>query len=241
MELRWIKEKIGRRITMADSLAKCAWDPMKAELPPGDRFLVIAPHPDDDVIGCAGTMLKALSMGKSVRVLFLSLSVLDAPSREARKGEVLSSLKVVGVDDYAINEEEYPATVKKVVDLIAPELDRWKPDCVFVPSPLENQDHHLMTFQGYVQALRSSKCDAATALYEVWGMVIPNMVVDITSQVDRKWESIAAHASQVQVVDYVRLAKALNEYRAISSNMKGYAEAFLYLEKKDLLKMFSDV
>lgn len=239
MELRLIKEKISGRMTIAESLAKCAWDPKKVEVPPGDRFMVIAPHPDDDVISSAGTILKALSLNKQVRTVFLSLPSLDAPSKEARKAEVLRSLQILGMDDFSLSESEFPATVKGVVDLIAPELERWKPDCVFVPSPLENQNQHLMAFEGYVQALRSSKCQAATALYEVWGLVIPNMVVDITSQVDRKGESIAAHASQVKVVDYVRLARSLNEYRAISSNMKGFAEAFLYLERDDLLKSFS--
>jgi len=117
-------------------------------------------------------------------------------------------------------------------------LMNWKPDCVLVPSPLENHRQHLMAFEGYVKSMRNSRCQAATALYEVWGPVIPNLVIDITNYMDGKSKSIAAHASQVKMVDYARMAKALNEYRAISSNLKGYCEAFLYMEKKDLLKMF---
>jgi LmbE family N-acetylglucosaminyl deacetylase len=241
LELRLIRQKIGRRLTIAESLAKSAWDPKKVEVPPGDRFLVIAPHPDDDVISSAGTILNALSLKKSVKIQFLSLPTLGSPSKEARKEEVLRSLDVLGVQEFSLREEEFPATVKEAVDLIAPELERWKPDCVFVPSPLENQNQHLLTFVAYLQAMRRSQCQAATALYEVWGLVIPNMVVDITAQVDRKGQSIAAHGSQVKMVDYVRLARSLNEFRAISSNMKGYAEAFLYLEKEDLLKTFSKV
>jgi LmbE family N-acetylglucosaminyl deacetylase len=204
-----------------------------------NTILVVAPHPDDDVIGSAGTILKLLSLKKQVRTVFLSLPSRDSPSKEARKAEVLQSLRRLGQEDFSLCESEFPASVRGVADLITPELERWKPDCIFVPSPLENQNQHLMAFEGYSQALRSSNCKAATALYEVWGMVIPNLVVDITAQIDRKAESIAAHASQVKVVDYVRMARSLNEYRAISSNMKGYAEAFLYLEREDLLRSFA--
>jgi LmbE family N-acetylglucosaminyl deacetylase len=238
LELRLIKEKITKRVSIAEKLTSSAWDPKLVEIPPGERFLVIAPHPDDDVIGCGGTLLKVVSMRKAVRICYLSLPSLDSPSKEERIAEVQRSLKVVGVSEYSMNQQEFPASIKGVVDLIAPELEKWNPDCVLVPSPLENQSHHLMAFEGYIEALRASKCQAATGLYEVWGLVVPNMTVDITSQMDQKLKSIAAHASQVKVTDYVRMAMALNEYRAISSKSKGYAEAFLYLEKHDLLNMF---
>ena len=238
MELRLIKEKVSRRISVAQSLAKSSWNPKSMELPPGERFLVIAPHPDDDAIGCGGLILKALSLGKAVRICYLSLPSDNAPSAKERLAEVKDSLRIFGVTEYSINEREFPDTTKEVRSIIEPELEKWKPDCVLVPSPMENHKQHLMAFKGYLEALRNSQCHAATALYEVWGPTIPNLIVDVTGFMDGKSKGIAAHASQVEVVDYVRMAKALNEYRAISSNLKGYAEAFLYIERKDMLKMF---
>jgi LmbE family N-acetylglucosaminyl deacetylase len=41
-------------------------------LPPGERILVVAPHPDDDVLGCGGLIQQALALGDSVRVVFLT-------------------------------------------------------------------------------------------------------------------------------------------------------------------------
>jgi LmbE family N-acetylglucosaminyl deacetylase len=238
LELRLIREKLSKRILIAETLSKSAWNPMKVELPPGERFLILAPHPDDDAIGCGGTILKALAMRKTVRICYLSLPSLNTNSKQERLKEVKNSLKELGVTDHTINKQEFPRTAKLVQEAIEPELKDWKPDCVFVPSPLENQDQHLMTFGSYVEAMRNSPCHAATAFYEVWNPVIPNMVVDVSSFIDKKSKSIAAHTSQVRTIDYVRMARALNEYRAISSNLEGYAEAFLYLEKEDLLKIF---
>ena len=173
-----------------------------------------------------------------MRICYLSLPSVHATSLSERLKEVEDSLRILGVTDYSINKQEFPENIDLVSEAIKPELLNWKPDCVFVPSPLENHNQHLMAFKGYLDAMRTSQCPAATAFFEVWGPVIPNLIIDVTRFIDEKSKSIAAHASQVKMVDYVRMARALNEYRAISSNLKGYAEAFLYLEKKDLVKSF---
>ncbi len=238
LELRLIKEKLSNRFFIAEALSKTAWNPKREELLPGDRFLVIAPHPDDDVIGCGGTILKALAMKKAVRICYLSLPSLHSDSMAERLVEMKDSLGMIGITDYSINKKEFPDTEAQVRAIIEPELAKWRPDCVLVPSPLENHNQHLMAFDGYVEAMRNSQCQATTAMYEIWGPVIPNLVIDITGYMDKKAKSIAAHASQVKMVDYVKMVQGLNQYRAISSNLKGYAEAFLFLEKKDLLKMF---
>lgn len=237
LELRLIKEKVSRRMQAA-TLVGSAWDPKTVELPPGERFLVVSPHPDDDVIGCGGTIIKARARGKAVRICYLSLPARDAPSPEARMAETEGALRLMGVTDFSIRREEFPATVDAVAEHLSQEIERFGPDCVLVPSPLENQDQHLMAFEGHVKALSALKSEAATALYEVWNPLIPNMLVDVTAQMEAKLQGIAAHASQVKVVDYVRLAKGLSEYRAAMATLPGSVEAFLYLEKKDLLRMF---
>ena len=45
-------------------------DPVKLE--PHDRILIFAPHPDDEILGCAGIIQKAKAMNIPVRVLFLT-------------------------------------------------------------------------------------------------------------------------------------------------------------------------
>ncbi len=238
LELRLIMEKLSGRISFGRSLSANAWNPKCLDLLPGERILVVSPHPDDDAIGCGGTILKALAMGKAVRICYLSLPTIGTRSLSERRDEIMKSLKVLGVSEYSLNEHEFPETVRALRDIIRSELDEWKPDCVLVPSPLENHSQHIMSFKAYVEAMRASQRKIATALYEVWGPVVPNVVVDVTGYTDKKSKSIAAHVSQVEQVDYVRMAKALNEYRAISSGRSGYAEAFLYLEGEDLLRMF---
>ena len=61
------------------------------EIPPGNRFLVISPHPDDDVIGCGGTIAKLIDAGKEVRVVYMSIQT-DI-QLTTRLDEISASLK----------------------------------------------------------------------------------------------------------------------------------------------------
>lgn len=237
LELKLIGERISKRISAGRTLAKSAWNPKTMELPPGQRLLVISPHPDDDAIGCGGTIIKALSQGRKVKIAYLSLPLSGASNRQERRNEVADALAHLGVQEYSLADGEFPDTVEKTRMAIKDAVRGWAPDCVLVPSPLENHEQHLMAFEAYLDLLREEK-GLVTVLYEVWGMIIPNLVVDITMQAERKGQAIAAHASQVRMVDYVSMARALNEYRAISSGINGQAEAFLCLDSKQLLDLF---
>lgn len=236
LELKLIYCRISKRVGIGKGLAKSSWNPKFVEVPPGKRVLVLSPHPDDDAIGLGGTIIKMLESGSKVRVVYLSLPMKDASSREARKAEALKALEIMGVSDFIVPDHDFPEP-GLLRDLIVKEVKDFAPDLIFVPSPLENHEHHIAAFTAYLDALRILD-DVDTALYEVWGMVVPNMSVDITLQAERKSKAIAAYESQVRVVDYVTMVKGLNQYRAISGGSTGQAEAFLYLSRKDLLKLF---
>jgi N-acetylglucosamine malate deacetylase 1 len=237
LELKLVYSRISRRVGVNKGLAKSSWNPMSVELPPGARMLVISPHPDDDAIGLGGTIIKMREKGVSVRVVYLSLPLTDAPNREERRRETLQSLEIMGVKDSFIPEGDFPES-GLLRDLLVKEIRDYSADVVFVPSPLENHDQHLKTFSSYLEALKLVG-EVNTALYEVWGTIVPNMVVDITRQAQDKAKAIAAHATQVKKVDYITMAKGLNQYRAISCGGSGQAEAFLFLDHKDMLKTFS--
>ncbi len=236
LELKLIYCRISRRVGIGKGLAKSSWNPKFVEVPPGERVLVLSPHPDDDAIGLGGTIIKMLERGSKVRVVYLSLPMKDASSREARKREALQALEIMGVSDFNIPDHDLPEP-GLLRDLIVKEVKDYAPELVFVPSPLENHEHHLAAFTAYLEALRILG-EVDTALYEVWGMIVPNMAVDITLEAERKAKAIAAYVSQVRAVDYITMVKGLNQYRAISAGSAGQAEVFLYLNRKDLLKLF---
>lgn len=237
MELRFIAERIRQRVRRSSDFASTAWNPRLVDIPPGERFLVLAPHPDDDVIGCGGTILKLLAARKSVRIVYLSIQSSRDFSKTERLEEMAESLAILGVKDYSFLAEQFPSE-SEIVGLLGEELSSFKPESVFVPSPVENHDQHLKTFGAYVELGRKRKAPESAILYEVWTPLIPNMIVDVSQFMSKKLEAVAAHKTQTRDLDYGRAVESLDSYRAAMSTLKGYCEAFLMLSRADFLRTF---
>ena len=235
MELRLITEKLKNRFSVPGKLEGTAWSPKIMDLPPGERFLVIAPHPDDDAVGCGGSIIKLVDAGKQVRILFLSIQDGDF-TREHRKGEIQRSIGHMGIVDHVLHEIPFPPS-KEASRLIAQELSSGY-DAVFVPSPFENHDHHLRAFEACADALRSGGASPDIIMYEVWGTLMPNLLVPIKDVMDRKVAAVKEHGTQCADIDYERVVRGINGYRAAASALDGYAEAFMHMPASSVVKLF---
>lgn len=235
LELKLIIEKLRNRFTVPARLEGTAWNPKVMDLPPGERFLVVSPHPDDDAVGCGGTIIKLVDAGKEVRVLYLSIQEGEF-SREQRRGEIDRALTRMGVHDHFLREDGFPSAMEAEA-IVARELEVGF-DAVFMPSPFENHDQHLRTFQACTGALRKSGRAPDLIMYEVWGTLMPNLLVPVTAVMDRKLEAVREHRTQCADIDYVRLCRGINGYRAAGSALDGYAEGFMHMDAATLLRLF---
>jgi LmbE family N-acetylglucosaminyl deacetylase len=238
MELRFIAERIRQRVRRSSNFVSTAWSPRFVDVPPGERFLVLAPHPDDDAIGCGGTILKLLAAGKSVRVAYLSLQSSVEYSRAERIAEVERAMAILGVKDFLFLEESFPSK-ERLVDHLEKEISSQDCDSVFLPSPIENHDQHTAVFWAFQELNRRKAIPGMNAiLYEVWTPVVANMLVDISEFIHKKTEAIGAHGTQTAQVDFARAVEGLDSYRASMSGHKGYAEAFFFQTSSDLSRTF---
>ncbi|MCQ5375081.1 MAG: PIG-L family deacetylase [Methanomassiliicoccales archaeon] len=240
LELRFIAERIRNRIVTSLTLSKASWTPKLIETIPGKRFLVLAPHPDDDAIGCGGTISKLVESQKEVRICYLSIQSVEGIRESERMNEIENSLKEMGVSDYKFLAKKFPS-LDDVSRIIIKEISNYEPHAVFVPSPVENNDVHLKTFYSYLRSAKTARnlrFDWLTVLYEIWNPLIPNVVIDITRYMPQKIQAIEAHKSQLAHLDFTRLAKGLNCYRSATVSMNGYAEAFILLPRGDFVRLF---
>lgn len=196
----------------------------------GERLLVLAPHPDDEVIGCGGVIAQHLRENRSVRVVIATdgtkatgaSSDTEAYRRmreeEARRGLSmlgnLEGLYFLGFPDRGLTDA--------VADRLAEHLREFRPDLVCVPSPVEIHPDHIAlssAFCGLIQRDPTLFADLAItriAFYEVSQPLRPNALVDITPVAEEKYAAIAAHQSQITLKDYVSYARGLNAYRAMT-------------------------
>jgi LmbE family N-acetylglucosaminyl deacetylase/glycosyltransferase involved in cell wall biosynthesis len=196
----------------------------------GERLLVLAPHPDDEVIGCGGLLALHLRDGRSARVVIATdgskatgASANDAGYRarreeESRRGLAAlggaATVRFLGFPDRGLDDS--------VSAPLRDELLTFRPDIVCVPSPVEIHPDHIALSKAFCELVQRDEvlfAELATtrvAFYEVSQPLRPNTLVDITDVADLKYAAIAAHESQIILKDYVAYARGLNAYRAMT-------------------------
>ena len=199
------------------------------------RVVVVAPHPDDEAIGCGGAIARHAADGAEVHVAFLTSGELGsngAPSEEARatrEAEARRAAEVLGVAevsflrrrDWGLADELEPATAALAAlatgaeRLYAPHRAEWHPD------------HRAGAAIAREAAVRAGVPGDGVFGYEVWTPLAGvDHVDDVSAVMERKLEAIRCYASQLTAFDYVQAADGLASYRGALAGHCRYAEAF---------------
>jgi N-acetylglucosamine malate deacetylase 1 len=215
-------------------------------VPGAERVLVLAPHMDDETIGCGGALALHARAGASCTVVFLTdgrhgsagLKHLGAKERrseelklvETRKREARLALQTLGVQDATFLDVEDgtltsdPQVSKRVRGI----LERERPDLVYVPCFLEQHPDHYAASRILLEATMGGSLGFQCLAYEVWTPLFPNCVVRIDEVLEVKQRALAHYRSQLQDMDYAHSAIGLNAYRsaAFTGHRARFAEAF---------------
>jgi LmbE family N-acetylglucosaminyl deacetylase len=216
-------------------------------LPRAARVLALAPHPDDESVGCAGTLRLLASSGAEVTVLFAtdgeSTRGAAAPAAEVaetRRAEARAACAILGVTprfgggpDGALDDH-----IDALGEQIWAAVDHVRPDVVFVPWWLDGHADHRAVARALVSSPRTSAAELWS--YEVWTPLEPNRIVDISAVVEVKERAIAAHRTAHLAFD-VSAVLGLNRYRSVHGLMgRGYAEAFYAVPFDEYVRSFGD-
>ncbi|MFL6244960.1 MAG: PIG-L family deacetylase [Thermoanaerobaculia bacterium] len=218
--------------------------PYEAALLRGERLLVLAPHPDDEVIGCGGLIAQHLREHRAVRVVIATDGAEggDAAVREAEARRGVAALGAADVVFLGFRDRTLGADAGS---RIREELLDFRPDLVLVPSPLEIHPDHVALSRVFCETIQRDEtlfADLAVtrvAFFEVSApLPRPNALVDISDVAETKYAAIAEHASQLAVRDYVGYARGLNAYRAMTLPIgTAFAEAYLVVDLPSLRTM----
>lgn len=192
----------------------------------GRRVLVLAPHPDDETIGCGGSLALHTGAGDPVKVVFLTNGargdMAGAYSREAyvalRREEAQEACRVLGVTDLEFWAQEDRALaesregLRRLVRLLA----EYRPGLLYAPSPLEFHPDHRAACYLLQEAVRAYDCDFEVAFSEAGQPLRINTLVDISSVLDLKKAACEAYRSQLKERPYTDICIALNRYRSLT-------------------------
>jgi LmbE family N-acetylglucosaminyl deacetylase len=224
-----------------------------------DQVLVIAPHPDDDVLGAGGTMAAFADQGKKVFSVYVTdgrgsprqdPDISDeemALRREKEAREALHAVGAMGGFFLKKNSRELGgAEGRKLKEELAGIFDFMQPEGVLLPAPYERHATHQVCSQWSVEALRESGQTPFLHGYSLWGGFWgekKRVVRDISDFVSQKKEAVRAHASQLEYKQYLEGILGKNRYEAVfweahEHQKMAFAEIFLdmseLLQRKDL-------
>lgn len=200
------------------------------------NVLVVAPHPDDEAIGCGGAICLHANRGDRVAVAFLTSGELGLKGldREAawrvREAEAERAADVLGIATLAfLRKPDYflGDHVDEGARALVPVFERERPDLVYLPHPQEWHPDHQAARAVVTRALEGVERKPRARLYEVWTpMAEYDDGENITSVMRRKLRAVRAYGSQVRQLRYDRAARGLNQYRGALAWGCGYAEVF---------------
>ena len=207
--------------------------PPRLVVPSARRALVIAPHMDDEVIPCGGTLIILRESGAEVHVAYVSDSsagssraenaltqVRKKEAREVREFLQFTTVKYLDFPDGGLFKHE-----AAIVSALAEHIQEVRPDLILCPFPADAHSDHMSCAWATAAATNLVAWRGSIFAYEVWTPSWPNVAVDITQVAERKKDAIRLYRSQVEDRDYAAAALGLNRFRGMAHQVR-YAEAF---------------
>ena len=211
------------------------------------RTLIVAPHPDDEVLGCGGTIAKLSGKGEEVHVLIVTKGdeLFDQDLIKRGREEAIKAHRLLGVkkthfaDLPAIKLDTLPQY--QINEKLLEYFTEIRPDILFLPFPGDiNRDHQIVHACGMVAARPHNRKIKSIYSYETlsatnWNSpvaaspFVPNMFVDISDTINKKIEAMNTYSSQLGKYPHPRSAEtiiALSRYRGGFVHLH-HAEAFV--------------
>lgn len=219
-----------------------------------DRALVVAPHPDDETLGCGGTLMRLRQQGADLTWLIVTGISEDAgwPAQRvrerdaeiARVAELIGFSEIVNLRLPTAQLDTMP--MRELIGRFADVFQSVKPQQVFLPCRLDVHTDHRVTFDAAAACTRwfgvaSVRRVLAYETISETGFGLgselafhPNYFVDISDFLARKLEAMSVYNSEVGDFPFPRSVEAIRALAAYRGATSGFtaAEAFQLLRER---------
>ena len=200
-------------------------EPLEMSCPHGKRITVIAPHPDDEMLGAGGTLIRARRAGADIRCIYLTSGKPPADV-EAETTEVARHI------GYRTEFLRYPVhsipLTADSVSRLGAALSAEPVDALFLPVLFDDHDDHRRANQLLWHVYRGGLVDKGIEVwcYQVYSPVISNVVVDISDAAEEKAAAIRMWKSQIKVRKFDHYILGLNAFNIRLLPKARYVEGF---------------
>jgi len=216
-----------------------------------ENIMVFAPHPDDDIIGCGGSIARHIQQGNQVSIIYMtsgeagSLQYQPRELAPIREAEASSAAALLGVADLTFlrSPDGYLEYSKENLSRIVTIIRNKQPVLVYMPHSDDAVSDHQLTYRLALEGCRRAagpwfqECgrqpwSVKNILgYEVW---TPLQKVghseDISDFITAKIQALQMHKSQTEHIQYDEAIQGLNRYRGIMTGKGKYCECFQLIQ-----------
>ena len=219
------------------------------------NVLVVAPHPDDEILGCGATLLRRVAGGANVAWLIVTgiSEEIGWPTEQVKRREAEIAQVTAAVGFAQVFNLRLPSArldtlpIAELIDKFSAVFNEFEPEEVFLPHCADAHSDHRIVFDAAAACTKwfrypsvrrvlayETNSETESGL-EVGRTFQPNVFVDIESFLDRKLEIMAIYQSELGVFPFPRsieAIRALAKLRGMTSGFKA-AEAFQLLRERE--------
>jgi LmbE family N-acetylglucosaminyl deacetylase len=222
------------------------------DAPFGDSMLVVAPHQDDETIGCGGALALQVRAKKSACVVLLhdgadghdELGMTRPQLVALRNEESVRAAAVIGMEPPVfLSYPDLTASSDTAAEALRGIIAARKVDAVFIPFMLDGHADHRKANYILAAALKKIDWNIRVFGYEVWGLSIPNVIVVIDSVIEQKLAMLRCFDFANKAIDYVNSTQGLNMYhsRMLGSGVCKYAERYFEIPSLEYIELVERV
>ncbi|TBR16110.1 PIG-L family deacetylase [bacterium] len=217
-----------------------------------NRILIVAAHPDDEILGCAGTVARLIKEGAVAYTLILGegLTSRNAGKDNCANAKELNELKrqaccankKIGVKEvYFSNFPDNQFDVVAILEIaraIEKVKNKVKPDIIFTHFGADLNIDHRLTYQAVITAARPMAAETVKEIYSFevlssteWNFPLsfsPNVFFDISGHLEYKTKAMKEYKMELRSTGHPRSIEGI-KLNAQAWGMKvgvKYAEAF---------------
>jgi LmbE family N-acetylglucosaminyl deacetylase len=218
------------------------------------KVIIISPHPDDETIGCGGTLLKHISNGDQVSWIIVTdmkeIPGVNKKTLDKRNEEIVEVSKKYGF--HKIFQLGFPATLldtlpkRDLISSLANAINEIKPEILYLPNENDIHTDHEQVFiasSAFTKSFRFPYIKDIYVYHTLYETELnlnpnqtsfkPNYFVDISEYLDEKLDIMKIYESELGKHPFPRSIEAIKSHATLMGSISNtnYAEGFVIIKQ----------
>ena len=214
------------------------------------KILVVAVHPDDETLGCGGSLLKHKTNGDEINWLICTAIDKNQNYYQIRDKEINKVSKLYAFDSVhnlrlkTMRIDEY--SMSKLIEKISKVINKVKPNIIYLPFKGDVHSDHRKIFEASYSCTKSFRYPFIKKIYMMETLsetefapstkednFIPNTFVDISVHMDKKIQIMQIYKNEIGKHPFPRSERNIRALGTLRGATCGheYAESFMLLKQ----------